>query len=58
MPDKSTPQPGNYQNISQLTYNPNQNIPQVTQQQINNLKNINPKALEGLPDWILDQINR
>ena len=57
-PNMLTQQLAKYQNIPQLTYNPNQNIPQVTQQHINNLNNINPKALEGLPDWILDQINR
>ena len=54
----TTQRPANYQNIPQLTYNPNQYIPQVTQQHINDLNNIDPKALEGLPDWILDQINR
>lgn len=57
-PKNLTKPPANYQNIPQLTYNPDQNIPQVTQQHINNLNNINPKAPEGLPDWILDQINR
>ena len=47
-PNMLTQQPGNYQNIPQLTYNPDQNIPQVTQQHINNLNNIDPKALEDI----------
>ena len=42
-PNMLTQQPANYQNIPQLTYNPHQNIPLVTQQHINNLNNINPK---------------
>ena len=55
-PNTITQQPANYQNIPLLTYKPNPNIPQIPQQHINNLSNIDPKALEGIPDWILDQI--
>ena len=52
----STQQPANCQTIPQLTYNPDQNIPQVTQQHINNLNNIDPKALEGIPPELLQQL--
>ena len=55
-PNMLTQQPANYQNIPQLTYNPNQNIPQITQQHINNLNNIDPKALEGIPSDLLQQL--
>ena len=48
-PNKLTQPGAHYQNIPQLTYNPDQNIPQVTQQHINNINNIDPKALEGIP---------
>ena len=55
-PKNLTQPPANYQNIPQLTYNPNQYIPQVTQQHINNLNNIDPKALEGIPLDFLQQL--
>ena len=55
-PNMLTQQPVNYQNIPQLTYNPDQNIPRVTQQHINNLNNIDPKALEGIPPELLQQL--
>ena len=55
-PDKLTQPRANYQNIPQLTYNPDQNIPQVTQQHINNLNNLDPKALEGIPSELLEQL--
>ena len=55
-PNKLTQQPANYQNIPQLTYNPDQNIPQITQQHLNNLNNIDPKALEGIPLDFLQQV--
>ena len=55
-PNMLTQQPANYQNIPQLTYNPNQNIPQIAQQHINNLNNIDPKALDGIPSDLLQQL--
>ena len=39
----------NYQNIPLLNHNPEQNIPLITQQHLNSLNRIDPKALEGLP---------
>ena len=50
-PNKLTQQPANYQNIPQLTYNPDQ-----TQQHINNLNNIDLNVLEGIPPELLQQL--
>ena len=55
-PNMLTQPRAHYQNIPQLTYYPDQNILQVTQQYINNLNNIDPKALEGIPPELLQQL--
>ena len=56
IPNTITQPRAQYQNIPQLTYNPSQNIPQVTQQHINNLNKMDPKALEGIPSDLLQQL--